>query len=179
MKGHDNEGKLTLLKNYLENIIAEMRVIVTEVVQLLDGMMPYALCEESKVFFAKMKGDYYRYKAEWEHVVAVRMDAAQKCLEAYQQATDIARQHLKSTHPIRLGLALNFSVFYYEILQEQRIAQKMAKQAFDEAIETLDELSEDSYKDTTLIMQLLRDGNSTHVYPTISDEENEEEEREQ
>ncbi len=33
----------------------------------------------------------------------------------------------------------------------------MAKQAFDEAIAELDTLSEESYKDSTLIMQLLRD----------------------
>ncbi|MCL4151686.1 UNVERIFIED_CONTAM: hypothetical protein GTU68_064854 [Idotea baltica] len=52
---------------------------------------------------------------------------------------------LPPTHPIRLGLALNFSVFYYEIA------------AFDDAIAELDTLSEDSYKDSTLIMQLLRD----------------------
>lgn len=33
----------------------------------------------------------------------------------------------------------------------------LAKQAFDEAIADLDSLSEESYKDSTLIMQLLRD----------------------
>jgi 14-3-3 protein epsilon len=33
----------------------------------------------------------------------------------------------------------------------------MAKQAFDDAIADLDTLTEDSYKDTTLIMQLIRD----------------------
>ncbi|KRY02667.1 14-3-3-like protein B [Trichinella patagoniensis] len=33
----------------------------------------------------------------------------------------------------------------------------LAKQAFDEAISELDTLSEESYKDSTLIMQLLRD----------------------
>lgn len=33
----------------------------------------------------------------------------------------------------------------------------MAKQAFDDAIAELDSLSEESYRDSTLIMQLLRD----------------------
>lgn len=61
------------------------------------------------------------------------------------------------THPIRLGLALNFSVFYYEILNSPDRACHLAKQAFDDAIAELDSLSEESYRDSTLIMQLLRD----------------------
>ena len=55
------------------------------------------------------------------------------------------------------GLALNFSVFYYEILNSPDRACRLAKTAFDDAIAELDTLSEESYKDSTLIMQLLRD----------------------
>ena len=76
---------------------------------------------------------------------------------AYKNATEIASTELPPTHPIRLGLALNFSVFYYEILNSSEKACKLAKAAFDDAIAELDTLSEDSYKDSTLIMQLLRD----------------------
>ncbi|CAH1428532.1 unnamed protein product [Lactuca virosa] len=61
------------------------------------------------------------------------------------------------THPIRLGLALNFSVFYYEIFNSSNRACNMAKQAFEESIAELDTLGEESYKDRTLIMQMLRD----------------------
>jgi 14-3-3 protein epsilon len=76
---------------------------------------------------------------------------------APKTATDVAQTELTPTHPIRLGLALNFSVFYYEILNSPDRACHLAKQAFDDAIAELDSLSEESYRDSTLIMQLLRD----------------------
>lgn len=88
---------------------------------------------------------------------ASRKEAAENSLIAYKSASDVAITELPPTHPIRLGLALNFSVFYYEILNSPDRACHLAKQAFDDAIAELDTLSEDSYKDSTLIMQLLRD----------------------
>ncbi|XP_063934989.1 14-3-3-like protein isoform X2 [Daucus carota subsp. sativus] len=72
-------------------------------------------------------------------------------------ASETANKELHSMHPIRLGLARNFHVFYYEIMNSPERACQLAKQAFDEAIVELDTLSEESYKDSTLIMQLLRD----------------------
>jgi 14-3-3 protein epsilon len=86
-----------------------------------------------------------------------RKEVADKSLESYQAATEIAGVELPSTHPLRLGLALNFSVFYFEIMGVPEKACQLAKQAFDDAIAQLDTLSEESYKDSTLIMQLLRD----------------------
>ena len=102
------------------------------------------------------QGDYHRYLAEFK-TGADRKEAAEHTLLAYKAAQDIALVDLAPTHPIRLGLALNFSVFYYEILNSPERACHLAKQAFDEAIAELDTLGEESYKDSTLIMQLLRD----------------------
>jgi 14-3-3 protein epsilon len=102
------------------------------------------------------KGDYYRYLAEFT-TDSARTEAADKSLEAYKSASNISVTELPPTHPIRLGLALNFSVFYYEIMNSPDSACHLAKQAFDDAIAELDTLSEESYKDSTLIMQLLRD----------------------
>ncbi|KAJ7772768.1 tyrosine 3-monooxygenase, partial [Mycena olivaceomarginata] len=60
-------------------------------------------------------------------------------------------------NPLRLGLALNFSIFYYELLDSPDRACQITRQAFNDAITELDTLSEESYKDSTRIMQLLRD----------------------
>jgi 14-3-3 protein epsilon len=103
-----------------------------------------------------MKGDYHRYLAEFA-TNNDRKEAAENSLVAYKAATDIAMTELPPTHPIRLGLALNFSIFYYEILNSPERACRLAKAAFDDAIAELDTLSEEGYKDSTLIMQLLRD----------------------
>merc|ERR1712096_482452 len=84
-------------------------------------------------------------------------NAANNAKDAYDDASKIAATELAVTHPIRLGLALNFSVFHYEVLNNPEEACKMARQAFEDAIAELDSVSEDSYKDSTLIMQLLRD----------------------
>lgn len=80
----------------------------------------------------------------------------QSAQDSYKVATTEA-ENLKSTHPIRLGLALNYSVFYYEILNSPDHACKLAKAAFDSAIADLDGLEEDEYRDSATIMQLLRD----------------------
>lgn len=102
------------------------------------------------------RADYFRYLTEVEEGND-KNDAAEYSLSSYKEAYDLAAQTLQPTHPIRLGVALNFSVFYYEIANSADRACKMAKQAFDDAIAELDNLSEESYKDSTLIMQLLRD----------------------
>merc|ERR1712134_157872 len=119
-------------------------------------LVPSSTTGESKVFYYKMKGDYHRYLAEFA-TGNDRKEAAENSLVAYKAASDIAMTELPPTHPIRLGLALNFSVFYYEIMNSPDRACQLAKSSFDDAIAELDTLSEESYKDSTLIMQLLRD----------------------
>jgi len=156
-KTEGSERKQQMAKEYREKVETELRDICQDVLGLLDQyLIPKASNAESKVFYLKMKGDYFRYLAEvatGDARTAV-VDDSQK---AYQDAYDISKQKMQPTHPIRLGLALNFSVFYYEILNSPEKACQLAKAAFDDAIAELDTLNEDSYKDSTLIMQLLRD----------------------
>lgn len=152
-----SEEKVEMIRKYRTTVEDELKEICQDILNVLDKhLIPSAASGESKVFYYKMKGDYHRYLAEFA-TGNDRKEAAENSLVAYKAASDIAMTELTPTHPIRLGLALNFSVFYYEILNSPDRACRLAKAAFDDAIAELDTLNEESYKDSTLIMQLLRD----------------------
>jgi len=155
----EDKANEPLVAVYKKKIEDELKVICNEVVKLLsDILIPKSADQtsDSKVFYLKMMGDYYRYLAEVAAPGEEREDTVKKSLAAYSQASTEA-ETLPSTHPIRLGLALNYSVFYYEIEGNQEKACQLAKRAFDDAIADVDNLEHATYKDSTLIMQLLRD----------------------
>jgi len=150
----ENEGHA---KEYRGKVEKELDDICGKILDLLtNNLIKTAASGESKVFYQKMKADYYRYIAEYSEGDK-KTDAADKAAGAYKEAQDVAEKDLAVTHPIRLGLALNFSVFQYEVMGKPKEACDMAKLAFEGAIAELDNVAEDSYKDSTLIMQLLRD----------------------
>ncbi|KAL2343295.1 hypothetical protein Fmac_004580 [Flemingia macrophylla] len=152
-----NDVSVRRIREYRQKVESELTNICSDIMKVIDEhLIPSSAAGEPSVFFYKMKGDYYRYLAEFKSGDE-RKEAADHSMKAYQAASTTAEAELPPTHPIRLGLALNFSVFYYEILNSPERACHLAKQAFDEAISELDTLSEESYKDSTLIMQLLRD----------------------
>jgi 14-3-3 protein epsilon len=145
-----------LINKYKSIIERQLEAICLEIIDLLTT----SLCktvegngDETEVFYLKMCGDYYRYMSEFNEDDKYKKAAE----EFYKKAMDVAEANLNETHPTRLGLALNFSVCYYEILKEPEKACDLAKKSFDAAIEKLDTLNDASYKDSTLIMQLLRD----------------------
>ncbi|XP_028994771.1 14-3-3 protein zeta-like [Betta splendens] len=170
MKTEGCEKKQQMIKEYREKVEKELQDICNDVMKLLDNhLIPNSTAAESKVFYLKMKGDYYRYLAE----VATgeeKSKTIENSQQAYKEAFNISKTEMEPTHPIRLGLALNFSVFYYEILNSPDKACELAKKAFDDAIAELDQLNEDSYKDSTLIMQLLRDNLTLWTSDTNTDE---------
>lgn len=107
------EEKLEMIKTYRGQVEKELRDICSDILNVLEKhLIPCATTGESKVFYYKMKGDYHRYLAEFA-TGTDRKDAAENSLIAYKAASDIAMNDLPPTHPIRLGLALNFSVSEY------------------------------------------------------------------
>ena len=159
-----SSGHANLLKEYKAKIEAELDKICNEIIGFLDNkLIPKAneakgdpkVVAQSTVFYLKMKGDYYRYISEYAG--DKNKAAADKAFEAYSKANDTATKSLDTTNPIRLGLALNFSVFHYEVRNDPKQACNLAKTAFDEAIANIEQIDEENYKDSTTIMQLIRD----------------------
>jgi len=150
-----------LMAKYKLIVEEELESTINEVLELLtDHLCPVVKGhgDETEVFYLKMCGDYYRYLAEFKMAPEEEAKRIKENAEKfYKDAMDVAEANLVETHPTRLGLALNFSVCYYEILKEPEKACDLAKKSFDAAIEKLDTIGDASYKDSTLIMQLLRD----------------------
>ncbi len=166
---------LELIRSYKKKVETEVEKICNEILDTLDKhLIPVAKDNaESSVFYLKMKGDYCRYLAECMSAERQK-EIAEKASVAYQGASEIAEKGLATTHPIRLGLALNYSVFFYEILNKPEEACKLAKSAFDSAIADLEGLDDEQYKDSATIMQLLRD-NLTLWTSDMQEEGNQEE----
>jgi 14-3-3 protein epsilon len=168
-----DSDKTKLITDYKAKVEKELDKFCYDILKLIDeNLVPQAETTECKVFFLKMKGDYFRYIGEYTKGDKMK-EISESALAAYNEATEQANKDLKTTNPIRLGLALNFSVFYYEIMNEPSKACEMAKQAFDDAIANIEDLPEDQYKDSTTIMQLIRDNLTLWTSELAEDEDDE------
>lgn len=157
----EKERNIEHLRRIKGEVEAELLHTCMEIIGYLENtLVKGAQTDEGKIFFLKMQGDYFRYLAEFQIENAdnkLDVKTADKALEAYEQALKLAEISLQTTDPIRLGLALNFSVFYYEIKNDPKKACELAKMAFDDAIADIENIQESNYKDSTTIMQLMRD----------------------
>jgi hypothetical protein len=160
----ENRASVDLLLEYKKQIESELSAICKDVLDLLTnkGLISSKTDlggeeAEAKVFYLKMAADYYRYLAECVPEDTAGGQNKNQATDFYKRAFELAKEKLQATHPIRLGLALNYSVCLYEIMKDKTTACDLAKCAFDDAIAKLDKLEEADYKDSTLIMQLLRD----------------------
>lgn len=156
-----------------QRVEKELDSICNDILQLIDSqLLPSAIENaESSVFYHKMKGDYYRYICEFS-TDDKHKEAVENAHKAYKDAREIAFNKLAATNPIRLGLTLNYSVFLYEILCDVKRACTEAREGFDKALSEFDKVSEENYKDSTLIMQLLRDNLTLWSSDAPQDDEN-------
>ena len=152
-----NSPQLTYLKEVKSKIEKELTDISNVIQNVVDKyLVPNAKDHENKVFYLKLKGDYYRYKCEYSQ--GNEFDAAVELAEkAYTEAYQIAEKNIPIANSTRLGLALNFSVFFYEIKNMKEEACNIAKESFNEAMKVLDDLEKVKAKDTLLIIQLLKE----------------------
>ncbi|URE12084.1 hypothetical protein MUK42_30592 [Musa troglodytarum] len=119
-----NEDHASVIKEYRGKIETELRKICDGILKLLDShLIPSSTAAESEggIYLSEVLKNHFKTGAE-------RKEAAESTLVSYKSAQDIALAELAPTHPIRLGLALHFSVFYYEIVNTPDRACSLAKQ---------------------------------------------------
>ena len=142
------------LAAYKNTIESQLTADCEKVVAMINDKVLAKDCDgEAKAFFIKMVGDYYRYIAE--NAKDSKLDEVrQKALKAYGEANEIT---LPPCNPIKLGLALNFSVFHYEVMKDHKSACDLADKALQEALDKIDELEEDDFRDAKSIIELLKE----------------------
>lgn len=142
---------LTSYKSSIEN---KLTSDCQGIIRIINDKVLSKSCEgESKAFFVKMVGDYYRYIAE-NAKGSLMEEVKQNALKAYNEANQIT---LPPCNPIKLGLALNFSVFHYEVMKNHKAACELADQALQDALDKIDELEEDDFRDAKSIIELLKE----------------------
>ena len=139
---------------YKAKIEQELIADCEKVIAIINEKVLAKSCEEeAKAFFVKMVGDYYRYMAENAKDAKLE-ETKSKALAAYNEANGIT---LPACNPIKLGLALNFSVFHYEAMKDPKAAIDLADKALQEALDKIDELEEDDFRDAKSIIELLKE----------------------
>ena len=140
---------------YKQTIEVQLKNDCEKIIKMInDQVISVPNCsDEAKAFFIKMVGDYYRYIAE-NAKDAVLEDVKAKAKKAYEDANMI---NLPACNPIKLGLALNFSVFNYEVLKDHTTACQLADEALQSALDKIDELEEDDFRDAKSIIELLKE----------------------
>lgn len=146
----------TALGEYKKKIENELHNDCQNIINMIkdDGLKTQKEAE-GRAFFLKMIGDYFRYMAESAQgeKLALARDGA---LQYYKEA-EAAGQSLQACNPIKLGLALNYSVFYYEVMQDNKTACVLAETALSEAMNKIDEVDEETFRDAKSIIELLKE----------------------
>jgi 14-3-3 protein epsilon len=156
-KGKKFQFKISLINNRFKiNIRKRIKDLCNNILKILNEyLIRKAKDNESKIFYLKMRSDYFRYLSEFE-IDEKKTENIDNALNSYKQATELAVK-LPTTHPMKLGLALNYSVFYYEILNDKQTAFKIASEIFNMANNQLEKTEENQYKDSLAILQLLKE----------------------
>jgi 14-3-3 protein epsilon len=147
-------AKLTELR---ARLISELDGFCKDLISLTESkLLPAAADATTKVFYEKLKADYYRYSVEFK-ADSERAEGAEKAKASYESAVAVATAELGKADPAYLGLVLNYSVFLYEIIGKKEEAIDLADKSFKAAVDLLDGLNEAQYSEATLILQLLKD----------------------
>ena len=150
----NHKKQINIIKEKIQN---ELLSIFKEIHAILDKyLIPNSQDPETKVLYMKIKADYYRYHCEFAEGDEFE-EAKNNALKIYKEAYDIALKDINIYNSIRLGLALNYSVFKYEIMDSKNEAYDIAQKAYDDAMKVVDDVEKDRTSDNLLLIQLLKE----------------------
>lgn len=162
---------LPFIQEYHTKVQNELNKAYQNILDVIDNiLLKKAEDSEAKVFYAKMKGDYNRYVAEYAEG-DLKKTVSENALTSYKQATEFAKS-LPVLNPIGLGLALNFSIFYYEVMNDHETACKIADEALTNANKDLPNIDEDAEenRDAISIINLLKE--NLDMWKSETDDQN-------
>ena len=142
------------IKNHIEN---EIRETCKELQDLVDKeLLPKNEEDEILVFLYKLKADYFRYICEFAEGNEYQ-DNLIKAEKYYKKAYEIADKKLPIINCNRVSVALNYAIFLYETKKDKKSGFDIAQNTFKESMKFIDDLEKPKYRDTLLIIQLLKE----------------------
>eukprot|EP00056_Hartaetosiga_gracilis_P020092 m.17551 g.17551 ORF g.17551 m.17551 type:complete len:266 (-) comp8159_c0_seq1:197-994(-) len=173
-------------KTYLSQVETELSHYCWDAIEVSEIALKKCNKDKRKLFFKKMKADYYRYLSELDvfhfqsngkstvlDINTVKCASAgykdamllyESCRESHQQShprpsspSAVSRgSNHSSTDTTYLSLVLNFAVFTKEILGNTQEAVSMSEEAFDTALADIDRLRESERETVTSIMHIIQ-----------------------
>lgn len=151
----NHDGRRRALKSAKCKIEEELLSYCREALSLIsDHLIPNSSADEGQVTYRKLQGDYHRYLAEFQENDSRKLSMEASSF-AYQEAHRLAQMYLELRNPVRLGVALNYSVFLHDMKASPEDAVDIARQAFDNAISEQKEIKDGS--ETKIILGIIGD----------------------
>mmetsp|Transcript_5082 Transcript_5082/g.5875 ORF Transcript_5082/g.5875 Transcript_5082/m.5875 type:complete len:278 (-) Transcript_5082:103-936(-) len=147
------------LDHFKELVRREIENICFDIMDLIKNkLLVYSQEEkidEATVFYLKLMGDYNRYLTELD-VSGSQGENRKNVVKYYEEAFELGMSVLKPTDVNLLGLVLNMSVFFYDILNKPDKACLLANRAYDDAISHVDALPAAEQDEANLLLSFLR-----------------------
>ena len=161
MISYDNEVDMVhtsiaeMLQQFKEKTHNQLEEVCHIIIDLItEKLLPKATTPKDKVFCQKMRGDYFRYLAEFANQKDLQ-DAISEAHKAYLDACSIS-QCLLHSEPLTLSLILNYAIFTFEHLKNTADAAEMLQKARREAEIDMGQLDQIAHNKSLGILQAMR-----------------------
>jgi 14-3-3 protein epsilon len=155
LQGNESPERVQAIQNLVDQIRSDVHALCTEVIRTTDEILvPASDNTHDHIFYNKMKGDYFRYDAEFQ-LGALHEEAVKNAGVSYETALNLA-QDLDIINPVRLGLILNYCVFLVDVKGDKENGRNIAKTTMEDAESKIREAQAEG-QDADICLKLLRD----------------------